>query len=145
MGCPQVAKVCCKPKPLTQETPKNQEGRTSPAPSQCGQRNPEGLNFISRLRLGDRATTQEGEWPHVCTLFKKNSKGNDEFVGGASLIAPGVLVTAAHKIEDYDPSMLVARCGEWDIKSEQELNLHQDRRIANITMHPIFVGGNRQF
>ena len=39
----------------------------------------------------------------------------------------------------------MARCGEWDIKSEQELNLHQDRRIANITMHPIFVGGNRQF
>ena len=65
----------------------------------CGLRNPEGLNFISRLRLGDDKSTQEGEWPHVCTLFKKNTKGNDEFLGGASLIAPRVLVTAAHKIK----------------------------------------------
>ena len=50
------------------------------------------------LKLKDKST-QEGEWPYTCAIFKKNSKGNDEFVGGATLIAPGVLVTAAHKIE----------------------------------------------
>jgi hypothetical protein len=55
-------------------------------------------NFVTRLKLKDKST-QEGEWPYTCAIFKKNTKGNDEFVGGATLIAPGVLVTAAHKIE----------------------------------------------
>ena len=93
--CPQKAKVCCKPLP---KGPKVKPPAPPPAPPKCGVRHPEGLNFITRTELGEKIT-QEGEWPHVCTIFKKNSLGNNEFVGGASLIAPGVLITAAHKIE----------------------------------------------
>ena len=44
--------------------------------------------------------TEFGEWPHVCLLFKTNRErtGFETFIGGASLIAPGVLVTAAHNV-----------------------------------------------
>ena len=43
--------------------------------------------------------TQFGEWPHVCMIMKKNTAGSDAFLGGASLIAPGIVVTAAHKVK----------------------------------------------
>jgi hypothetical protein len=39
-------------------------------------------------------SSQEGEWPHACLIFHK-----DKVIGGASLITPKVLVTAAHILE----------------------------------------------
>ena len=38
--------------------------------------------------------TQGGKWPHICIMYNVNS-----YLGGATLIAPGVLVTAAHEVE----------------------------------------------
>ena len=40
------------------------------------------------------ASTQEGEWPHACLVFNEGAT-----IGGASLIAPGVLLAAAHLLE----------------------------------------------
>ncbi len=37
-----------------------------------------------------------GEWPNTCLLFKK---GTDTVIGGASLLTPNSLLTAAHKFE----------------------------------------------
>ena len=41
-----------------------------------------------------------GEWPHACIVYKKTPQGRDvgEFLGGASLIAPGIVATATHKV-----------------------------------------------
>ena len=49
------------------------------------------------LLITDSISFQFGEWPHVCYLqrFHKNS-GVKVFLSGASLIAPGVILTAAH-------------------------------------------------
>ena len=51
------------------------------------------------------------------------------FVAGASLIAPGVAMTGAHKVQQYTGSWgeLVVRCGEWDTQTESEPLKHQDR------------------
>ena len=43
--------------------------------------------------------SQEGEWPHACILFKSDGGDNLEIFGGASLVAAGVLVTAANKVK----------------------------------------------
>ena len=43
--------------------------------------------------------TKFGEWPHMCAIKKKrtlNDKTIQEFWAGASLITPGILLTAAH-------------------------------------------------
>ena len=46
------------------------------------------------------SSTQHGEWPHACLLFDTSSEvSGGLFIGGASLIAPGVIITAAHKVE----------------------------------------------
>ena len=64
----------------------------------CGVHTPEGLGFAKI----QGKLTQEGEWPHTCLLFRLDGGANfatPEIFGGASLIAAGVLVTAAHKVE----------------------------------------------
>ena len=43
--------------------------------------------------------TQNGEWPHMCAIFRKRTvenKVNHEYLAGASLITPSILLTAAH-------------------------------------------------
>ena len=68
----------------------------------CGQHNIDGNGLrISNLIEGKEAT-QFGEWPHACILYRKKSGPQDslEFLGGASLIAPGIVVTTTHKLLD---------------------------------------------
>ena len=64
-----------------------------PAP-RCGIHMPDGL-ALARVK---EKLTQEGEWPHTCLLYSLKN-GRPEYFGGATLIAAGVLVTAAHKVE----------------------------------------------
>ena len=92
--CNKDIHVCC--------IPRKREGNTTIPPTspvlKCGTHNANGLD-IRVTKPSDREfATQFGEWPHACLLYKLNSLNNYEFVGGASLIAPGVVLTAAHKI-----------------------------------------------
>ena len=45
----------------------------------------------------DTDTAIFGEWPNTCLLFKRGR--TDTFIGGASLLTPNSVLTAAHKIE----------------------------------------------
>ena len=57
----------------------------------CGRRNSLGSN--DNLKV---TSAQFGEFPHMCTLIKKNSvAGLPTYLGGASLISPNVVLTAA--------------------------------------------------
>ena len=60
----------------------------------CGIHTPEGL-ALARVK---GKSTQEGEWPHTCLMYHLES-GRPEYFGGATLIAAGVLITAAHKVQ----------------------------------------------
>ena len=55
---------------------------------------PEGLALA---KVKDRLT-QEGEWPHTCLMYILET-GRPEYFGGATLIAAGVLLTVAHKVQ----------------------------------------------
>ena len=59
----------------------------------CGLHTKEGLAFAV---VKDKST-QEGEWPHTCLMYKMEG-GKPEYFGGATLIAAGVLITAAHEL-----------------------------------------------
>ena len=125
---------------------------------QCGRRNRRGVGVsVGGYQDGE---AQFGEWPHMCAILKRDivtvevevegAYGGTEiveeeetilvFVGGASLIAPGVVLTGAHKVQDYpeDPSSLVVRCGEWDTQTESEIRPHQDRNVSRVVLHPEF-------
>ena len=46
-------------------------------------------------------STNFGEWPYSCFLYDptKDENSSDWYIGGATLIAPGVVLTTAHKVE----------------------------------------------
>ena len=91
-------KVCCTPKYI--DPCKNKTKKPQYVPK-CGQHNSMGEGLRINNPFSGKDATQFGEWPHACILYKKAQGGRDEkeYLGGASLIAPGIVVTVAHKVE----------------------------------------------
>jgi len=81
----------------------------------------------------------------VAILSVDNTNGAEFnlYQGGGSLIAPGVVLTAAHIVEKFRNSSVVlkVRAGEWDTQNETEPYIHQDRTIVNIEVHPEYFAG----
>jgi len=93
---------------------------------ECGLHNKNGIEGIP---------AKEGEWPHSCIIFH-----NEEIIGSASLIAPEVLVSVAHKLENISPDEVKIRCGEYDLRNESEQYEYQERNVKNCTFHPYYTG-----
>jgi len=149
--CPGSLDVCCKdpdfvpppPPPIVKYQPK------------CGRRNYNGLG--ARIQGFTEAESQFGEWPHMCAVLHEKPveqeagySGEPETVNlyqcGGSLIAPGVLLTAAHCVDKFrqQPGELKIRCGEWDTQHQTEPYPHQDRQVSSLAIHPEFDGRNLQ-
>jgi len=172
--CPSYLEVCCRhedyeddplptrPPPATRRpttprptrppttlAPTNQcSGRNCPYRQRCGRHNTGGVGV--RIQNIDRfsGSTQFGEWPHMCAILSKSQVGGREvnlYVGGASLIAPGVLLTGAHVVSDIvDYSNVKVRCGEWDTQQQIEPQKHVDKTAKHISIHPAFDSKNLQ-
>ena len=96
--CSVDNKVCCTPKDdidLCSNKKKKQYVH------KCGRHNSQGEGLRISNPFSGKDATQFGEWPHACIVYKKTPQGRDvgEFLGGASLIAPGIVTTVAHKVE----------------------------------------------
>ena len=68
----------------------------------CGRRNDLGVGVRIHSKNPNESKTQFGEWPHMCAILQLSQVGGREvnlYVGGASLIAPGILLTAAHVVK----------------------------------------------
>ena len=53
-------------------------------------------SFSGMLKFGSLYILQFGEWPHVCYLQQELPNFVPVMIAGASLIAPGIVLTAAH-------------------------------------------------
>merc|ERR1711936_1226253 len=143
--CPGFLDVCCKdpdftpppPPPVVKHVPK------------CGQRHQNGLGV--RIQGFKEGESQFGEWPHMCAILSKEPvaeapgyAGEPQTVNlyqcGGSLIAPGVILTAAHCAAKFqqEPTKLKIRCGEWDTQNQTEPRPHQDRYVQTLEIHPEF-------
>ena len=97
--------VCCTRKMtnVSQEEPMRMGNPIKkPYAHKCGQHHALAHSLRISNPLNGKEATEFGEWPHACILYKKKSgkQGSLEFLGGASLIAPGIVVTATHKLLD---------------------------------------------
>jgi len=138
--CPGPLDVCCKDaefvppaEPAVQYQPK------------CGKRNAGGLSV--RIQGFTDSESQFGEWPHMCALLREELVEEDVvqvFQCGASLLEPGVLLTAGHCVDKLREvaGTLVVRCGEWDTQAASEPRPHQDRRVKQVVVHPEFNARN---
>jgi len=173
--CPSYLEVCCRhpdydeyditvrpstQRPITKAPPKvttaapvtpdpnNCFGASCPYRQRCGRHNQGGIGV--RIQNLDKfaGSTQFGEWPHMCAILQLSQVGGREvnlYVGGASLIAPGILLTAAHVVNDIvDHSKVKVRCGEWDTQQQIEPQKHVDRFAKHISIHPGFDSKNLQ-
>merc|ERR1712236_16605 len=148
--CPGFLDVCCKdPDFIPPPPPKI---KYSP---QCGRRNQNGLGV--RIQGFTESESQFGEWPHMCAVLHEKPveqeggySGEPQTVNlyqcGGSLIAPGVILTAAHCVDKFrqNPTELKIRCGEWDTQNQTEPYPHQDRYVQTLNIHPEFDGRNLQ-
>jgi len=146
--CEKQDEVCCKhkrtitdsgDKPLPPHTPR------------CGTHNPTGLGSEATQPQDGERSTSFGEWPFTCLLYGKEDAKLDTLIGGASLIAPGVLVTATHKLINdnglINPEDIRVRCGEWDIDRDDNEKFYpaQDRNVASFSIHPQYKKRNFEY
>jgi hypothetical protein len=138
--CPGFLDVCCKDPDFVPPPP------PPPAPysAQCGRRNVNGLG--ARIQGFKEGEAQFGEWPHMCAVLRVDTVSGQEvdlYQCGGSLVAPGVILTAAHCVERYkdQAASLKVRCGEWNTQNETEPMPHQDRDVELVKVHPEYFGG----
>ncbi|KAH8393677.1 hypothetical protein KR200_009345 [Drosophila serrata] len=63
---------------------------------------------------------------------------NDEYLGGGSLVAPGVVLTGAHLLRGKQEADIVVRAGEWDLSNARERFPHEESRVRKIERHEEF-------
>ena len=74
---------------------------TKKATAVCGLRNIDGIGPKMLYEDGPIRKAQFGEWPHMCTILRGIEIGPTvywTYYSGASLIAPNVILTAAHSV-----------------------------------------------
>ncbi|KAH8263050.1 hypothetical protein KR044_003691 [Drosophila immigrans] len=62
------------------------------------------------------------------------------YIGGGSILAPNVVLTAAHKINNIEAENLFARAGEWDSSTDREFYQQQELGVQQIIKHPNYRG-----
>jgi len=150
--CPGFLDVCCKDPDFIAAPPAPKEAYRP----KCGRRNVDGLGV--RIQGFKESESQFGEWPHMCAILHKKTlepaagytdqdlETVNLYQCGGSLIAPGVILTAAHCVDKFKAiaGELLVRCGEWDTQNETEPYPHQDRFVKDLAIHPEFDGRNLQ-
>merc|ERR1712098_1021603 len=87
----------------------------------------------SAQQIVDKATVEVNTDFENCADYTVNL-----YQCGGSLIAPGVILTAAHCVDKFrqNPTELKIRCGEWDTQHQTEPYPHQDRDVQALNIHP---------
>nr|AAO24923.1 SD23103p [Drosophila melanogaster] len=134
--CKNYLDLCCdlpnkRKDPIFEFKPDHPEG--------CGYQNPNGVGFKITGAVNQEA--EFGEFPWMLAILREEGNLNLYECGGA-LIAPNVVLTAAHCVHNKQPSSIVVRAGEWDTQTQTEIRRHEDRYVKEIIYHEQFNKGS---
>uniref|UniRef100_A0A6P4FLA5 Phenoloxidase-activating factor 2 n=1 Tax=Drosophila rhopaloa TaxID=1041015 RepID=A0A6P4FLA5_DRORH len=110
----------------------------SEIPEGCGYKNSNGVGF--KITGAENQETEFGEFPWMLAILREDGQRSFYECGGA-LIAPNVVLTAAHCVRNKQPSSIVVRAGEWDTQTTNEIIPHEDRYVKDIVYHEQFNKG----
>jgi len=97
---------------------------------QCGMSNANGLQHFE----GDSTeTAKPGQYPWAVALIHEK-----KYLAGGSLIRPGVVLTAAHRVVDKNAAKIVVRAGDWDLVNNTERFKIEQREVVRIKIHEEF-------
>ncbi|XP_060532984.1 serine proteinase stubble isoform X2 [Cylas formicarius] len=97
----------------------------------CGRR----MYPEARIVGGEKSTF--GRWPWQISLRQWRTSTYLHKCG-AALLNENWAITAAHCVDNVPPSDLLLRLGEYDLSTEGEPYLHQERRVQIVASHPQF-------
>ncbi|EDV99444.1 phenoloxidase-activating factor 2 [Drosophila grimshawi] len=135
--CPKYLEVCCalpnkRDKPDVPTGPIDQNRG-------CGYLNPNGFGF--KITGDENQEAQFAEFPWMVAILRQDFQLNLYECGGA-VIAPDVILTAAHCVHTKDTTNLIVRAGEWDTQTTKEIIPHEDRYVKEIVYHEKFNNGS---
>ncbi|XP_037959075.1 phenoloxidase-activating factor 2-like [Teleopsis dalmanni] len=108
----------------------------------CGFRNPDGVGY--RI-IGDNDNeAQFGEFPWMVAILREEEAAAEIlnlYECGGALVAPTVVVTAAHCVLNRKAETLIVRAGEWDTQQQTEIIPHQNQRVKEIIVHENYKKG----
>ncbi|XP_058836998.1 phenoloxidase-activating factor 2-like [Topomyia yanbarensis] len=142
--CPNYLDTCCDKKEVLDIPPST--ATQAPPPNNrytCGARNADGLGF--RITGNKNGESEYGEFPWMLAVLREDKVMDSTlnvYECGGSLIAPNVVLTAAHCVLNKQKESLLVRAGEWDTQTKNELYPHQDRRVREIIVHEKFHKGS---
>ncbi|XP_062555591.1 phenoloxidase-activating factor 2-like [Armigeres subalbatus] len=142
--CANYLDTCCEKEQVLVEPPPTY----TPAPPvvtskvSCGLRNADGLGF--RITGNKNGESEYGEFPWMVAVLREDKVMDSTlnvYECGGSLIAPNVILTAAHCVANKQQDTLLVRAGEWDTQTRNELYPHSDRRVREVIIHERFNKG----
>ncbi|ALC39901.1 maker557 [Drosophila busckii] len=90
-------------------------------------------NSNSNSSRANEHDTQFSEYAWMVAIYDKK-----EFIGAGSLIAPNIVLTAAHIIKDHENRNLRIVAGEWDIEKKNESLPELTRAVSKSFLHEQF-------
>lgn len=98
----------------------------------CGRYNPNGLD---RGAMGIvPGVARRGEFPWLVAVLDRRD-GLTRYIGGGSLIAANVVLTAFHILSGTVEDDLLVRAGEWNVSSTAEMPGHVDLGVEKVILH----------
>lgn len=109
----------------------------------CGYRNPDGVGF--RI-IGDKDNeAQFGEFPWMVAILREEETPDETlnlYECGGALIAPDVVITAAHCVQNRVANKLFVRAGEWDTQTMSEVIPVQNQPVKEVIVHENYNKGS---